>query len=140
MKLYCANCGMKLNRIRKAVPKHGIILDLIEVHTCLESPVDPLSVIFEAPIASSDRNKFVESLNGLKPAKPEIGRNYSEKRSLRPSSMTGTDDLRDRRFDNEKEQVSSTAPLSVLEQIKKMGNSIPANELKDDTTESEMGD
>ena len=135
-KLFCANCGLKLRTIRKAVPKYGTILDLVEPHTCLETPVDPSSVIVLAPIATGDRNKFVESLNELKPTSPQKG--SSEGRSLRPSSMTGTNDLRDRRFDGK--EVPSSAPSSVLDQIKQMSNSIPSNDLKDEPTDSEMGD
>jgi hypothetical protein len=48
--------------------------------------------------------------------------------------MTGTDDLRDRRFDG---KIPSTAPNSVIDQIKQMSNSIPSNDLKED--DSEMG-
>jgi hypothetical protein len=51
--------------------------------------------------------------------------------------MTGTDDLRDRRFDQEPKKVSS-APPNVLDQIKQSGNSIPSHNLKDDA-DSEMG-
>ena len=139
MKLFCANCGIKLRIIRKAVPKLGVIIDLVETHTCLETPVDSTSVIVEAPISAADQKKFVESLNGLKPLHPldERVRQMGEGKSLRPSSMTGTDDLRDRRF--EKDEPKSTAPSSILDQIKHMSNSIPANDLKDDPTDSEMG-
>ena len=142
MKLFCANCGIKLRIIRKAVPKLGVIIDLVETHTCLETPVDSTSVIVEDPISAADQKKFVESLNGLKSTRDQgMGRihkeNYGEGKSLRPSSMTGTDDLRDRRF--EKDELKSTAPSSILDQIKHMSNSIPANDLKDDPTDSEMG-
>ncbi len=139
MKCYCSNCGIQLKHIRKAVPKFGTILDLIEPHVCLEVPVDPMKVLIEAPISTEDQNKFVQSLNDLKSTREDMKRdfhyiNYGEGKSLRPSSMTGTDDLRDRRFDG---KIPSTAPSSVLDQIKQMSNSIPVNEVKDD---SEMGD
>jgi hypothetical protein len=133
MKLFCANCGLQLRTIRKAVPKYGTILDLVEPHTCLETPVDPTTVLIEAPISTEDRNKFVESLNGLKPPASPLG---SIDRAPRRPSMTGTDDLRDRRFDG---KVPSIAPSSVLDQIKSMSNSIPAHDIKDATTDSEMG-
>ena len=137
MKLYCANCGIQLRLIRKALPKYGTIIDLIEYHQCLEIPVDPNTVIIEAPIASEESSKFVQSLNDLKPPSA-FSRGFEEGDNLRPSRMTGTDNLRDRRFDHDPE-VNSTAPSSVLDQIKAMGNSIPAHDLKDDTSEAEMG-
>jgi len=132
MKLYCANCGTQLRIIRKAVPSRGIILDLVEYHECLETPADPSQVIVEAPIASGDRNKFVKSINDLSPANESSVKTFKSQ-ERRPSSMLGTDDLRDRRFDNEK--IPSTAPSSVLDQIKQMGNSIPAHDVKEDDSE-----
>ena len=137
MKFFCSGCGAQLNHIRKAVPKFGTILDLIEPHECLEVAADPAQVIIAAPISESDRDEFVKSLNDLKPAPPSRLSSNAEGKSLRPSSMTGTDDLRDRRFD--KEDPKSTAPSTVLDQIKQMSGSIPAHDLKDDTTDSEMG-
>jgi hypothetical protein len=140
-KLFCSNCGLQLKIIRKAIPKFGTIIDLVEVHKCLETPINPMEVIVEAPISKGDRNKFVESLNGLKPSTTHPAALKAAQETYpksRLSSMTGTDDLRDRRFDGK--EIPSTAPSSVLDQIKSMGNSIPANELKDDSTESEMGD
>ena len=126
MKLFCANCGTKLTVTRKAVPKLGIILDLVTPHECLETPVDPTQVIVDAPITLDDRNKFVESLNGLKPS--DLKKQFTG---------VGTDDLRDRRF--EKAETKSSAPSSVLDQIRQLGNSIPANDLKDDPSDAEMG-
>lgn len=137
MDFFCSNCGIKLRRVRKAIPKFGTILDLIEPHTCLEVAVDPSTVIIEAPIAPADQNKFVESLNGLKPTLNQgkiVTHSEAAKRSF---SMTSTDDLRDRRFDDK--ELKSTAPSSVLDQIKQMSGSIPAHDLKEDADDSEMG-
>jgi hypothetical protein len=138
MKLYCSNCGLQLKVTRKALPKFGTIIDLVNYHECLKTPVDPSSIIVEAPISSGDRSKFVESLNELKPSAVSPMRVGFEEKPRR-SSMTGTDDLRDRRFDQEP-KILSTAPHSVLDQIKQMGNSIPSHDLKDEPTDSEMGD
>jgi hypothetical protein len=134
MKLYCSNCGLQLKINRKALPKLGTIIDLVDQHECLEIPVDPSSIIVNAP-SIDGIPKFVKSLNEL--ASP-LSAGNSEGRSLRPSRMTGTDDLRDRRVDQDPKAVSS-APLSVLDQIKSIGNSIPSHELKDDPSDSEMG-
>ena len=131
MKLFCSDCGLLLKLTRKALPKYGTILDLVDPHTCLEVPVDPLSII-NAP-SIGEIPKFVSSLNDLKPSPS------NNLREPRRSSMLGTDDLRDMRFDQQ-DKRPSTAPSSVLDQIKQMGNSIPVHDVKlDDTTDSEMG-
>jgi hypothetical protein len=144
MKLYCENCGKQLKHIRQALPKLGIIVDLVAYHECSEEPIpfeiNPSEVVEAAPVA--DKQKFVKSLNELKLTANvgrEIGHSHSEGRSLRPSSMTGTDDLRDQRFDKDLKPIS-TAPSTVLDQIKQMGNSIPVHDVRDEPTDSEMGD
>ena len=136
MKLYCSNCGLQLKTIRKAVPKLGTILDLVEPHTCLESPVDPSTLVIVASPFEGEQ-KFVKSINKLGPSPFQPLSEGSERMPSR-STMTGTDDLRDRRFDQEP-KIPSTAPRSVIDQIKTLHNSIPSHELKDDTTDSEMG-
>lgn len=139
MKLYCANCGKSLQLTRKALPKLGVIVDLVSVHECSETPIPFDLAAFSdviKPIPIEGNNKFVESLNKLEPSKPMMEK-------IKPiegkrSRMTGTDDLRDRRFDQDKKQTTA-APLGVLDQIKQMSNSIPARDLVDDSTDSEMG-
>ena len=140
MKLYCANCGQPLHLTRKALPKLGAIVDLVDYHECSETPV-PFDLTNLPNLGEfvpiEGKQKFVQSLNDLKPPSA-FSRGFEEGDNLRPSRMTGTDNLRDRRFDHDPE-VKSTAPSSVLDQIKAMGNSIPAHGLKDDTSEAEMG-
>jgi len=121
--LYCANCGMKLQLSRKALPKLGIIVDVVSYHECSEVPI-PFS-IEDAPgefIPIEGKDKFVKSLNELSPRKR--------------MPMTGTDNLRDRRFDQEKE-VKSSAPSGVLSQIRQLSNSIPAHDIEPEEPESE---
>jgi hypothetical protein len=109
----------------------------------LETPVDPSTLDLAAPLPPGEVDKFVQSLNGLKPSGTETGRsfhgksNISEGESIRPSRMIGTDNLRDRRFEHD--EVTTTAPSSVLDQIKAMSNSLPAHDIKDDGSDSEMG-
>jgi hypothetical protein len=139
MKLFCSNCGTPLHLTRKAIKNLGIIVDIVDYHECSETiiPFD-ISNFPEAgefkPVEG--KNKFVESLNGLKPSTIPVPRSNLEGKSLRPSSMTGTDDLRDRRFEDEK--VPTTAPSGILDQLKQMSNSIPANDIKE-SDDSEMG-
>jgi hypothetical protein len=114
-----------------------MILDLVDQHVCLESPVNPRTIIQDAP-SIDGIPKFVKSLNELKSSSEVHPMGISFEGAPRRSSMTGTDDLRDRRFDQE-HKIPSTAPHSVIDQIKQMGNSIPSHELKDDSADSEMG-
>lgn len=141
MKLYCSNCGMSLKVVRKALPSLGIIVDLVTYHECAEELIpfyiDPSNILEAAPVEGKD--KFVKSLNDLAPSLAmSPGTNYSEGKSLRPSSMTGTDNLRDRRFDQDS-KAKSSAPPNVLDQIKSQGNSIPSHDLESGPTDSEMG-
>lgn len=146
MKLYCANCGKPLRLIRKAVPSKGITLDLVEYHECSEEiiPIDLSNLPNADHSVVEGKDKFVQSLNDLKPAQMKerrtlamgTGTGYSEGKLPRPSPMTGTDDLRDRRFDQD---AKSTAPLSVIDHIKSMSNSIPERQLNEPSDDSEMG-
>ena len=115
MKLYCSNCGKLLKHSRKALPKLGLIVDLVTYHECSEVlipfEIDPSVIIEAAPIEGKD--KFVLSLNDLK-------------HPLHPSSMIGTDDLRDRRFEQGKPK--SSAPFSVLNQFNSRQNTAESNE------------
>ncbi len=135
MKLYCENCGMPLHHTRKAVQKLGIIVELVSYHECTEIPV-PFD-ISNFPDAGEfkpfeGKDKFVKSLNELVPRplnKKEAPKGmdpsfFSKKRP----TMTGTDDLHDRRFEQDEK---STAPSGVIDQIKSISNSIPEHDLKD---------
>lgn len=130
MKFFCSNCGIQLNYTRKAVPKFGTIINLIDPHKCLEIPVDPAEVIVFSSFPQESQ-KFVESLNKLKLTREEI-----KEKPLNSSSIS-TADLRDRRF--EKEESKSTAPSTVLSQIKQMTGSAPAHDIRE-SEDFEMGD
>ena len=123
---YCAHCGKHLLVTRKALPKYATIIELVHYHECsaepLELDINPTEETRVVPIQGKD--KFVQSLNKLNPISV-VGK---VPEPMRRSSMTGTDDLRDRRFDAE-EPVKSTAPGTVLSMLKGMQNSIPSREL-----------
>jgi hypothetical protein len=142
MKLYCAACGIQLSILRKAIPKIASVIDVVEPHVCKEEviPFTEMPDYCAAPkfLNEPDSYKFVQSLNGLGKAPVPIA---SDRVKPARQSMTGTDDLRDRRFDTESKQTSS-APTSIAEQIRLMQNSIPSHDLKglEDEKESEMGD
>jgi len=151
MKLFCANCGKPLQLTRKALPKLGTIVDLVNYHECSETPIPfDLNGVPDKPMSGYD--KFIQTLNALEPSRPSDPlqtpkfNNSQEAKSggqLRGFGGVGTDDLRDRRFDAEP-AIKSTAPQSIADQIKAMSNSIPVHDLKgieegETTTDSEMG-
>lgn len=98
---YCANCGLRLNVYRKAIPKYGRIVDLIEPHECSEEPVEFDITPTDIPVfqPSEKDNKFVKKLNELTPPVfPDKALNLQDRR---PS-----------------DQVKSTAPESLLNFVK----------------------
>lgn len=147
MKVFCAACGLPLSMSRKALPKLGVIIELVNYHECAKEPV-PFDINALAPKPIEGKNSFSQALNTLdisKPSAPAPSRPEGER--ARGFVGVGTDNLRDRRFGNE-EGAKSTAPNSISEQIRLMSNSIPAKELrevpeglrKDDMDSVEMGD
>ena len=108
--IYCANCGLRLQRFRKALPKYGRIVDLIEPHVCTEEPhefdITPMDVPTYTP--SGENNKFVKKLNELSP----------------PTTFQLNNTLKDRR---PTEQVKSSAPESILSHVKNSINTTPTN-------------
>lgn len=111
--VYCSNCGTRLAVTRKALPKYGRIIDLIEPHVCLDEPVEfdltPIDVSVPN-IVKEGGNKFVQKLNGLQPF----------------SGGFGIDSLADRR----KEDKSSSAPQTLFDSIQSMRNTTPAHDIE----------
>jgi len=102
--VYCANCGTRLNVKRKAMPKYGTIIDLVEFHECSEEPVELDLKPVDVPVFNSTegKDKFIQKLDQLQP----------------PASLgaISTNDLRDRR---KGEFVKdSTAPASLEKLIR----------------------
>jgi len=110
--IYCSQCGLKSTVTRKAIPGYGRIIDLIDPHECLEEPTELDLTPTEVPTNPDIDRKFVENLNGLE----------------RPSAVS-TFDLRDRRQESE---VKTTAPISVLEQVKHATGSHPEGDISKD--------
>ena len=109
--VYCSVCGTKMTVTRKAVRKLGRIVELIDPHKCHEEPIDLDLNPVEVPSYVEEGNKkFVQNLNKLV--------------SL---STVSTSNLRDRRFDVEQEEeASSTAPQSLIQNLRSMQHSPPA--------------
>jgi len=115
--VYCANCGTRLNIMRKALPKFGVIIDVVEYHKCPKEtvPFDLKEVDIPAFAKSDGKNKFVEKLNELAP------------KSI--LATMGSDDLRDRRdVKDVKETEKSSAPDGLLGMIDNLQGSEPASD------------
>ena len=113
--VYCSNCGTKSIIIRKAIVGYGRIINLVDPHECLEEPIELDLTPTEIPREASDQ-KFVQKLNELE----------------RPS--VSTMDLRDRR---KIEEVKTTAPFSVLEQVKHAVGSSPEGDISKEPANEE---
>jgi hypothetical protein len=108
---------------RRALPKYGRIIDIVEPHECPEEPVEidltPVDVPTFVNVPDDlDKDTFVQNLNGLSP--PTIG----------------TNDLKDRRkIENVKDGTSSSAPRTLLDSVKAMHNTTPVRDIKDEPKE-----
>lgn len=106
--IYCSQCGLKSNVVRKAIAGYGRIIDLVDPHVCLEEPANLDLTPTEVPRETGNR-EFVKNLNGLE----------------KPGEVS-TFDLRDRRVETD---VKSTAPISVLDHVKTSGSSHPEGDI-----------
>ena len=140
--LYCAQCGVELTTLRKAIKSQKRVVDLVEPHNCVEFaedlaaltpinpelvPTDKVRPIPKDLIKLFNDFKFVKKLNELdpKPATP-LNTETGDKRSK--------EHLR-------KELNVSTAPLSIMDNLRiKMGaktkpDVIPEGESEPDDTQ-----
>lgn len=120
--VYCSQCGTRLTISRKALPKLGRIINLIDPHVCLAEPIEydltPIEIPAFKVTVKEDENKSVQNLNKHQP--PSIG----------------TDDLKDRRkVEDVKSEASSTAPRTLLDSIKVMHNTTPARDIGNEPKE-----
>ena len=130
--VYCANCGTKLKITRKALPRYGKIIDIVECHECLESPVDLDLKPTDVPrVSSSERrsgersseNKFVQKLNELvrKSLPLELRsmelRSRNETREFEKLSETKNYE-HERPLPSSVRTIPSTAPRTLLDSIR----------------------
>ena len=109
--IYCSACGHKSLVHRKALPNFGKIIDVIEPHVCTEEvqelDLKPMEVPTQ-PLKGS--NKFVDYLNELKPKVKDIFEPTGDKRS--------------------KEFIKSSAPESIISNLKSLQNLTPSRDVK----------
>lgn len=111
--VYCSNCGTRLNVVRKALPRYGTVINIVEHHVCHDEPIElDLSPVDIPMFNAGGKNEFVQSLNDLNP-------------STKTQPLTEPTDRRD------KADIKTTAPESVLGMIQSMENSTPDKELAD---------
>lgn len=110
--VYCSNCGKKLSIFRKALPKYGTIVNLVEYHECTEEPVEFDLTPVDVPIytLTEGKNKFVQKLNEL----------------ASPRKTVFERDVRDRRSED---ATKSTAPKSLLGVVQSIPNSQPTHDI-----------
>jgi hypothetical protein len=67
MRLYCSECGLRLNTARKAMRAYGTIIDVVEPHVCSEIPSEidlgPISTLKQPTIGG----KFADKLDSIQP-------------------------------------------------------------------------
>ncbi len=104
--VYCARCGTRLSVLHKAIPKCAKIIDIVEYHTCPETPVEfDLTPVDVPTFTKGKEDKFVQNLDRLTPPLPLMSEN--EIRDHRPTEHI-------------KSEVSTTAPTNLLEHLKRM--------------------
>jgi hypothetical protein len=124
--VYCSDCGTKLTITRKAMPKFGRIIDIINPHVCLDTPIEPDLTPLPSPIQYTGDKKFVQKLNELQP--------------LSRFAELDEKGLGDRRFSilpkgvEVESDIKSTAPSSLLKNMGRLPNITPTHNL----TEADM--
>lgn len=117
--IYCAVCGQELKQGRKAIPKKGIIVDLVWPHDC------------EGGVISEDgpKQNILDVLNSIKDTARTVER-AEERGPARNPFLDGPTDGRDK--DSLAKPVTSTAPTGVKNAVKNMQNTVPEGEIEED--------
>ena len=130
--VYCSQCGTRLTILRKALPKFGRIINLVDPHVCLAEPIEYDLTPIDIPVFEVTVKEGEEIPHGLRlgPFRDDGYSNKSvQKLNKRQPPSIGTDDLKDRRkVEDVKSEVSSTAPRTLLDSIKVMHNTTPARD------------
>ena len=110
--IYCSACGHKSLVYRKALPNFGRIIDITEPHVCTEEvqelDLKPMEVPNQ-PI-KNENNKFIEKINELNPKPKNVFEPTGDKRP--------------------KEFIKSSAPESIISNLKSLQNLTPSRDVK----------
>jgi hypothetical protein len=139
--LYCAQCGLELLHTRVVIRNQGRIIDVVEPHNCPETTTDIPTDDKPTPseIVPKDRAqppnvsamfkafKFVKNIDNLSPKDP------------RHTEMDDLDEVNygDRRPEKHKKPITSTAPRSILDEVKKMKTTSVNSSTIDDVEEGD---
>jgi hypothetical protein len=105
--IFCSKCNTQLIINLKALKQFGVVIGTVDPHTC---PDIPLELPFQSvTVPIFDGKKSVQKLDKQRPS-------------------IGTDTLGDRRSAEHIKQSDSTAPFTLLQQMRDMHNSTPAND------------
>ena len=110
--IYCSACGHKSLVHRKALLNFGRIIEIIEPHVCTEEvqevDLKPMEVPNQ-PI-KNENNKFIEKINELNPKPKNVFEPTGDKRP--------------------KEFIKSSAPESIISNIRSLQNLAPSQDVK----------
>jgi hypothetical protein len=108
--IFCSECGMRLLISRKAVKTAGIIVGLVDPHTCLEIPIVPDFKSITIPIfePSKAKGKFADKLEDISPSPHFPLSNELDEAGV----MDKRPEIRP--------ALTSNAPKSVLDEISKI--------------------
>lgn len=111
---YCSQCHKELTITRKALPKFGVIVELVDPHVCLDVAADFNFAPAEVPVKINSKLMDLDRPKGF--------------------GSVSTADLRDRRFEGDAEtktKIKTSAPGSILSMIDSMANTNPSKPLTD---------
>lgn len=111
---YCSKCGQELGYFRRAVPKKGIILDLIEPHDCEG---------YAIKANEGEKPTVLDIINSLKDISFSISSSTPFEPNIKDSHF---EDLRDGK-------KTTSAPRGILQQIK---TGIPSGSVGEDPDET----
>lgn len=114
---YCSNCGMELILKRKSLKNKQVIIDTLDPHTCDEEKKNLDNVTdYEQPLTAYQKE--------IRDSNQRIGTVHNDDDLV-------FQDQRDKKFLRDNAPLTSTAPMSVLTQIKGV-NLRPENLLPND--------
>lgn len=102
--IYCAECGLKLTKAKKAMPKYNCVIDVIAPHICPDEPYEFDQKPNPITPFNSMEGKFVQKLNELQP------------NPLRNVSEETIGDLRPK--EHLRSELTTTAPTGLLDHLK----------------------
>jgi hypothetical protein len=105
--IFCSKCNTQILVTLRALKQFGVVIGTVDPHTCPEVPLELPFQSVSVPTFGSE--KSVQNLN-----KPH------------PSIDTST--LGDRRSAEHIKPMDSTAPFTLLQQMRDLHNSTPAND------------